>query len=144
MKKLFLVLLALPILCFSQMPANLLNTKSSKDIENVSKIIEESDIPLQYEYVSDDDIIFSFTTWEVIDLNQRVNFPLYFPIDPSLVTSDRKPLIHYLLRAIEDPMIGAHAYFDDTFSTEMSEKDIERVKIFKRLKKGVDGDGNID
>ncbi|MEC8133387.1 MAG: gliding motility protein GldN, partial [Bacteroidota bacterium] len=61
--------MALPILCFSQMPANLLNTKSSKDIENVSKIIEESDTPLQYEYVSDDDIIFSFTTWEVIDLN---------------------------------------------------------------------------
>ena len=63
MKKLSLVLLALPILCFSQMPANLLNTKSSKDIENVSKIIEESDTPLQYEYVSDDESSSSEDPW---------------------------------------------------------------------------------
>lgn len=141
MKKLFLVLLALPILCFSQMPANLLNTKSSKDIENVSKIIEESDTPLQYEYVSDDDIIFSFTTWEVIDLNQRVNFPLYFPTEIDLVTSDRRPLIHYLLRAIEDPMVGAQPYLDENFTTEMSKKDIERIRVYKRLKPGTDADG---
>ena len=84
MKKLFSVLLLTPFFCFSQ--ANLLNTKSSFEIKKVSKQVDEDAKPLDYEYVSDDDILFSFTTWEVIDLNQRVNFPLYFPTEISLVS----------------------------------------------------------
>ena len=57
MKKLFSVILLTPILCLSQ--ANLLNTKSSFEIENVSKQVDEVAKPLDYEYVSDDDILFS-------------------------------------------------------------------------------------
>ena len=139
MKKLFSVLLITPIFCFSQ--ANLLNTKSSFEIEKVSKQVDEDAKPLDYEYVSDDDILFSFTTWEVIDLNQRVNFPLYFPTEISLVSDDRRPLIHYLLQAIEDPLIGAQAYFDHNFTDPMELEDVNRIREYKRLKKGIDADG---
>lgn len=139
MKKLFSVILLTPILCLSQ--ANLLNTKSSFEIENVSKQVDEDAKPLDYEYVSDDDILFSFTTWEVIDLNQRVNFPLYYPTEISLVSADRRPLIHYLLQAIEDPLIGAQAYFDHNFTDPMELEDVNRIREYKRLKKGIDADG---
>ena len=37
--------------------------------------------PLDYAKVSDEDIVFSYTTWEVIDLNERVNFPFLYPTD---------------------------------------------------------------
>lgn len=139
MKKLFSVVLLTPIFCFSQ--ANLLNTKSSFEIEKISKKVDEDAKPLDYEYVSDDDILFSFTTWEVIDLNQRVNFPLYYPTEISLVSDDRRPLIHYLLQAIEDPLIGAQAFFDHNFTDPMELEDVNRIREYKRLKKGIDADG---
>ena len=139
MKKIFSVLLLTPIICLSQ--ANILNTKKSSEIETVSRIVEGSEKPYEYEHVSDDDIIFSFTTWEVIDLNQRVNFPLYFPTDINIVTEDRRPLIHYLFQAIQDPQYGVPAYLDDNLTIPLDDKDIEGIKEYKRLKKGADGDG---
>ena len=138
MKKLFLVLLLAPIICLSQ--ANILNTKKSSEIETVSRIVEGSEKPYEYEHVSDDDIIFSFTTWEVIDLNQRVNFPLYYPTDINIVTEDRRPLIHYLFQAIQDPQYGVPAYLDDNLTIPLDDKDIESIKEYKRLRRGVDGD----
>ena len=139
MNKIISGFIILPFICFSQ--ANILNTKTSSEIENVSKKVDYNDFPLPYEFVSDDDIIFSFTTWEIIDLNERVNFPLYYPTDIELVSADRRPLIHYLLKAIEDPLIGAQPYTDDNFTDPMNDKDIERIRVYKRLKSGVDADG---
>jgi hypothetical protein len=138
MKKLFSVLLIIPIFCSSQ--ADLLNTKSSSEIKKVSKVVDEYAKPLAYEYVSDDDILFSITTWEVIDLEQRVNFPLYYPTEISLVSDDRRPLIHYLLQAIEDPLIGAQPYFDHNFTDSMELEDVKRIREYKRIKKGIDAD----
>lgn len=138
MNKLISGFIILPFICFSQ--ANILNTKTSSEIENVSKKVDYNDFPLPYEFVSDDDIIFSFTTWEIIDLNERVNFPLYYPTDIELVSADRRPLIHYLLKAIEDPLIGAQPYTDENFTDPMNDKDIERIRVYKRLKSGVDAD----
>jgi gliding motility associated protien GldN len=142
MNKLFSVLLLIPILCFSQ--ADLLNTKKSSEIKAVSKEVDENAKPLDYEYVSDDDILFSITTWEVIDLDQRVNFPLYYPTEINTVTDDRRPLIHYLLQAIEDPLIGAQAFTDPNLTDRMDSKDIKSLREFKRLKKGVEADGNTE
>ena len=90
-KSVFLLVLFLNLsIGFSQ--ANLLNTKSSYDIETVSKLEEDVESqPLEYAKVSDEDIIFSFTTWEVIDLNERVNFPFLFPTDESLVLKIENP-----------------------------------------------------
>ena len=64
-KSVFLLVLLLNLFFgFSQ--ANLLNTKSSFDLETVSKLEEDVESqPLDYAKVSDEDIIFSFTTWEV-------------------------------------------------------------------------------
>jgi hypothetical protein len=123
---------------FSQ--ANLLNTKSSYELETVSKIEESAEFkPLDYAKVSDEDIVFSYTTWEVMDLNERVNFPFLYPIDIYSVTPDRKPLIHYLIdgvRSFEFP-----AYFNDTFTEEISDEEFENIQVYKVLKPGVDADG---
>jgi hypothetical protein len=138
-KSVFLLVLLLNLFFgFSQ--ANLLNTTSSYELEEVSMLEEDIESkPLDYAKVNDEDIVFSFTTWEVIDLNERVNFPFLFPIDIYSVTPDRKPLIHYLIdgvRSFEFP-----AYFNDTFSEEISEEEFENIQVYKALKTGVDADG---
>ena len=138
-KSVFLLVLFLNLsIGFSQ--ANLLNTKSSYDIETVSKLEEDVESqPLEYAKVSDEDIIFSFTTWEVIDLNERVNFPFLFPTDESLVTEDRKPLIRYLINGIRNYEFPS--YFNDTFTEEISDEEFENIQVYKVLKPGVDADG---
>ena len=140
-KSVFLLVLLLNLaLGFSQ--ANLLNTKSSLDLEEISKIEVRAEFrPLGYAKVSDEDIIFSYTTWEVIDLNERVNFPYLFPIDLSTVTLDRRPLIHYLMEGIKN--LEFPAYFMDTFAEDelISEEEFENIQVYKTLKKGTDADG---
>ena len=125
---------------FSQ--ANLLNTKSSYELETVSKLEEDMESqPLDYAKVNDEDIIFSYTTWEVIDLNERVNFPFLYPTDESIVTEDRKPLIHYLIDGIKN--WGVPSYFSDTFTLEelISDEEFDNIQVYKVLKPGVDADG---
>ena len=138
-KSVFLLVLLLNLFFgFSQ--ANLLNTTSSYELEEVSNLQDDMESkPLDYAKVNDEDIVFSFTTWEVIDLNERVNFPFLFPIDIYSVTPDRKPLIYYLIegvRSFEFP-----AYFNDTFKEEISDEEFENIQVYKVLKSGVDADG---
>ena len=143
-KSVFLVVLFLNLFFgFSQ--ANLLNTTSSYNIETASRLEEDTESkPLDYAKVSDEDIIFSFTTWEVIDLNERVNFPYLYPIDVSTVTEDRKPLIYYLIEGIKNYEFPA--YFSDTFKPddEITEEGFDNIQKYKSLKKGVDADDNIE
>jgi len=143
-KSVFLVVLFLNLFFgFSQ--ANLLNTTSSYNIETASRLEEDTESkPLDYAKVSDEDIMFSFTTWEVIDLNERVNFPYLYPIDVSTVTEDRKPLIYYLIEGIKNYEFPA--YFSDTFKPddEITEEGFDNIQKYKSLKKGVDADDNIE
>jgi hypothetical protein len=140
MRKSVFILLLLLNLSFGFSQANLLNTTSSYELEEVSKLQDDMESkPLDYAKVNDEDIVFSFTTWEVIDLNERVNFPFLFPIDIYSVTPDRKPLIYYLIegvRSFEFP-----AYFNDTFKEEISDEEFENIQVYKVLKSGVDADG---
>jgi hypothetical protein len=140
MRKSVFILLLLLNLSFGFSQANLLNTTSSYELEEVSELQDDMESkPLDYAKVNDEDIVFSFTTWEVIDLNERVNFPFLFPIDIYSVTPDRKPLIYYLIegvRSFEFP-----AYFNDTFKEEISDEEFENIQVYKVLKSGVDADG---
>jgi hypothetical protein len=138
-KSVFLLVLLLN-LSFGFSQANLLNTTSSYELETVSKLEEDMESkPLDYAKVSDEDIVFSYTTWEVIDLNERVNFPFLYPIDISTVTEDRKPLIYYLIEGIKSYEFPS--YFNDTFTEEISDEEFDNIQVYKVLKTGVDADG---
>ena len=58
--------------------SNILNAQNPNDIGiiSASQIQEDKDDPLEYGYVNDKDILWSTTVWEIIDLDQRVNYPL--------------------------------------------------------------------
>ena len=70
--------------------SNLLNASSPEQIgdRTSAQINADSEDPLDYGYVDDNDILWSTTVWEIIDLDERVNFPLlYLPIK---VTSNER------------------------------------------------------
>jgi hypothetical protein len=66
-------------------------------------------------------------TWEIIDLDERVNFPLYFPIEQ--LTPDRRPFYDVLLSAIKEGKI-TEVYDSSYFTTKKTLKDIEST-LFK-------------
>jgi len=96
---------------------NILNAKSPKDIgaKTVQQLENDNDTPLDYGYVNDRDILWERTTWEKIDLDERVNFPLYYPIDTNYVGKDRRSLFHVLTAAVKsgEVPIYADSYFNE-------------------------------
>jgi len=105
---------------------NLLNAKIPEEIglKSDAQLISDNDRPLEYGYVDDRDVLMGKTVWEIIDLSERINFPLYFPIDTANIGSDRRSLYDVLTKAIKNGEI-TEVYSDSYFNTKKSYKDIK-------------------
>ena len=94
------ILLAAVLISVTQLnaQANLLNARVPQDIGKLTEYqVESNDVtPLAYGYVDDRDILWSKTIWEIIDLNERVNFPYYYPTDTLNLGPDRRSLFDLL------------------------------------------------
>ncbi len=105
---------------------NLLNAKIPEEIglKSAAQLISDNDKPLEYGYVDDRDILMGKTVWEIIDLSERINFPLYFPVDTANIGSDRRSLYDVLTKAIRNGEI-TEVYSDSYFNTKKTFKDIK-------------------
>ncbi len=105
MKKIFL--LALLVFSANDMfgQANLLNAKNPLEVgdSSSSKAIVEF---MDYEYVDDKDILWSKVVYEFIDLNERLNFPLLFPVNDTKYDDTRKSLWRIIRENIENGKIS--------------------------------------
>ncbi|WP_067145550.1 type IX secretion system ring subunit PorN/GldN [Pseudotamlana agarivorans] len=106
--------------------ANILNAKSPDEIgvRTESQKAVDNDKPLEYGYVDDRDILFSKMVWEKIVLDERANFPLYYPIDTNNIGHDRRSLYDVLMKSIQNGDIE-NIYSDSYFTTKRTLKDIE-------------------
>ncbi|PKP17108.1 MAG: gliding motility protein GldN [Bacteroidetes bacterium HGW-Bacteroidetes-23] len=122
--KLNTVIACLSILFVSQMShaqSNLLNAKTPEEIgkKTAAQMEADNDKPLQYGYVHDRDVLMGKMVWEIIDLDERINFPLYFPVDTANIGKDRRSLFDVLLKEIKAGRI-TEVYYDDYFNTKKS------------------------
>ena len=105
MKKIFL----LALLVFSAYDifgqANLLNAKNPLEVgdSSSSKAVVEF---MDYDYVDDKDILWSKVVYEFIDLNERLNFPLLFPVNDTKYDDTRKSLWRIIRENIENGKIS--------------------------------------
>ncbi len=106
--------------------SNLLNAKTPDEIgkKTPAQLISDNDKPLVYGYVHDRDVLMGKTVWEIIDLDERINFPMYYPIDSANIGKDRRSLYDVLTKAIKDGKI-TEVYTDSYFNTKKTMKDIE-------------------
>lgn len=125
MNKLLVFVLGLMISGAACAQNNILNAKSPEDIgtKTVQQLENDNDTPLDYGYVNDRDILWQRTTWEKIDLDERVNFPLYYPVDTNYVGKDRRSLFHVLTDAVRTGAVPL--YGDSYFNVKKEFKDIE-------------------
>jgi len=114
----------LPLSAMAQ--ANILNAKKPEEIgirtEEQKSI--DNDAPLEYGYVDDRDILWSKTVWETIDLDERVNFPLYYPTDTVDIGSDRRSLYQVLIRNLKNGNLE-DVYVDSYFTEKRKYEDLK-------------------
>jgi len=105
--------------------SNLLNAKTPDQIgkKTEAELKADNDKPLPYGYVHDRDVLMGKTVWEIIDLDERINFPLYFPVDTANIGKDRRSLFNVLIKGIKEGKI-TEVYGDDYFNTKKSLKDM--------------------
>jgi len=124
-KNLLSVFFALAISASTYGQANLLNSKTPDEIgkKTAAQLISDNDKPLPYGYVHDRDVLMGKTIWEFIDLDERINFPLYYPIDTAFVGKERRSLFDVLVKNIKNGKI-TEVYGDDYFNTKKTFKDM--------------------
>lgn len=105
--------------------ANILNAKAPEEIgvRTEAQIAIDNDKPLEYGYVDDRDIMFSKMTWEKVVLDERINFPLYYPVDTNNIGKDRRSLFDVLWKAVKKGEIE-NVYSDSYFTTKRTIEDL--------------------
>lgn len=108
--------------------SNLLNAKTPDEIgvKSDAQKAMDNDKPLEYGYVDDRDIMFSKMTWEKIVLDERVNFPLYYPVDTNNIGSNRRSLFDVLWKNVREGKIK-NVYDDSYFTTKRNPRDIQSI-----------------
>ena len=116
---------------------NILNAVNPEDIgiRTALQVQEDKDDPLTYGYVDDKDVLWSTTVWEIIDLDQRVNFPLLYPVTFDVVADNRRPMLWWLRQEIEKGNLSV--YDRGGFHGEFNRKEEKIDDIFK-VKKDTD------
>ena len=74
--------------------SNILNAATPDEIgiKNIDQLQDDMDSFLEYEFIDDRDILWSKIVYEKIDLNERLNFSLLFPLEDDLYENSRKSL----------------------------------------------------
>ena len=134
----FLFCLLLSVNSFSQ--ANILNASNPSEIgiQNFDQKQSDNDSFLEFDYIDERDILWSKIVYEKIDLNEKLNFPLLFPVNDETYEKNRKSLWRILKENIINKRI-TELYFDrnDNFKDKMSFADVMEVVSFTELINGV-------
>jgi len=104
------------------------NGDDFKASENDISRPDESDslAVLKFKPLQKKNVLWSTMVWEIIDLRQKFNFPLYFPIDT--LNPNRLSLFEVLLRGIKSNEIK-NVYVDDYFLEKIKPEEIEESLV---------------
>lgn len=122
--KLFsLIILTLGGINSTRGQANLLNARVPQNVGNLNEQQKEAndETPLAYGFVDDRDVMWSKTIWEIIDLDERVNFPYYYPTDTLNLGPERRSLFDVLKKNLSNSNIKEvykSAYFQEKLTYE--------------------------
>ena len=117
LKNSFLVVCMTILAASSYGQNNILNATTPDEmfIKTDEQIELDNDKPLEYGYVDSRDVLWGKNVWEVVDLDERVNFPLYYPTDSNNIGSDRRSLYDVLVTNVKKGKIDIYSdsYFND-------------------------------
>jgi len=108
-----------------QAQQGVLNAKTPEEMRKVEMSPSVlADKPMAYAYVDQRDILWSKTVWEVIDLDERINFPLYYPVDTVSLDVSRRSLYDVLVKSIKSGELS-EVYVDSYFTEKRAFEDLK-------------------
>lgn len=131
LKNVVLCVFGFGIVASASAQVNILNARTPDEIgkKTEAQIANDNDKPIPYGYTDERDVLWSKTTWEIIDLDERVNFPLYYPIDTNNIGSDRRSLYDVLVKNIKNGNIS-EIYADSYFTEKRTLSDIDASLVY--------------
>ncbi len=121
--QIFLIIFSLSAPMHAQQ--GVLNAKTPEEMRKVEMSPSVlADKPMAYAYVDQRDILWSKTVWEVIDLDERINFPLYYPVDTVSLDVSRRSLYDVLVKSIKSGELS-EVYVDSYFTEKRAFEDLK-------------------
>jgi gliding motility associated protien GldN len=148
--KLFLLItLTIGGACSASAQANLLNARVPQEIGdlNEQQVEANDEAPLVYGFVDDRDVMWSKTVWEVIDLDERVNFPYYYPTDTLNLGPERRSLFDVLKKNLGNNTIKEvykSAYFQEKLTYEEIQERLMSIDTTDAGYEQYNADGFVD
>lgn len=93
-----------------------------------------------YTHVREADVMWHRRVWREIDLREKINHPLYFPINPI---EDRKSLYDVIKLAIQEGTITAYSDVDDEFTVPLTKAEVVDQMGYKEVQEQYDEFGDI-
>ena len=131
LKNVVLCVFGFGIIASASAQVNILNARTPDEIgkKTEAQIANDNDKPIPYGYTDERDVLWSKTTWEIIDLDERVNFPLFYPVDTNNIGSDRRSLYDVLVKNIQNGTIS-DIYADSYFTQKRTLSDIQASLVY--------------
>jgi gliding motility associated protien GldN len=115
MVKNLLALCILGLITITSAHSQVLNEPPRDGFYNRNAIQEKR--PVALPYVREADVLWAKRVWQVIDLREKMNQPLYFPITAS---NSRRSLMQVIMDGIREGSITAYDASDDEFTLPLS------------------------
>ena len=129
MKSFIILILSFLFSISSYSQSNLLNAKKPSQIGN--ELIKSDKKSIVYPEIDDTDVLWSKVVYEFVDLNEKLNFQLLFPVNDEQYTSTRKSLWKIIRENVENGNIDE--VFDvrnDNFLSSNRITGIDKIKDF--------------
>ena len=134
------ILISCTFISTAMAQANLLNARVPQEIGqlNEQQVEANDDTPLAYGFIDDRDILWSKTILEIVDLDERINFPYYYPTDTLNLGPDRRSLFHVLKKNLRNGKIK-EVYDDDYFQSKLTYQEIlDKLVAIDTLEAGIE------
>ncbi len=73
--------------------------------------------PVAYSYLREADVMWSRTVWRKLDMREKMNHPIYYPLE---ATKERISLVQLMLNALREGSLTAYDAMNDEFTTPLS------------------------
>jgi gliding motility associated protien GldN len=124
MKKLLVIVSFTAFLLSVQYSAYSQNNMGKPPLDGVyNKLNTPNREPIPYTSLREADVMWSKRIWRVIDLRQKINLPMYYPVQEQ---KDRKSLMQIIYNAVKENSITAYTTDNEEFLTPLTASEIQK------------------
>lgn len=85
---------------------------------------------IPYTHLREADVMWSKRVWRVMDMREKINHPLYYPIEPI---NDRRSMIQVTRGAVLEGIVTAYDMSDDEFKVPLSVTEVEQIGVKEEI-----------